>query len=230
MIASIAPVLERIAAIESRFASSQSPLIVSSPSSPSPEFAGVISGFQGGEPAAASTPGAVGAGAVATPLARPTLSGVEFAGQARVVAADTLGVARSLDPVPGTGSSLAGVPYAEHFAAAGARHGVPPELLAAVGWVESRYQPNAVSPAGAEGLMQLMPFVSAELGVDPYDPASAIDGAARILAAHHRRFGSWELAIAAYHAGAGAVARAGGPPGPRTATYVERVLQRMENR
>lgn len=209
MIASIAPVLDRIATIESRFATSQVPIVIES-SAPDLGFAGVMSGVhQAPLPTAAPE-----AGAVATRLGGASLAPLAVTG--------SFG--------SGTVGDLAGVPYADQFSAAGARHGVPPELLAAVGWVESRYQPDAVSPAGAEGLMQLMPFVSAELGVDPHDPAAAIDGAARVLAGHHRRFGSWELAIAAYHAGAGAVARAGGPPGPRTATYVERVMQRMETR
>lgn len=135
--------------------------------------------------------------------------------------ASTVATGASVDP--------AVVPYASAFESAAQRHGVPAELLAAVGWVESRYQPDARSAAGAEGIMQLMPFVSEHLGVDPWDPVQAIDGGARVLADHHRRFGSWELAVAAYHAGAGAVAAAGDqPPSERTATYVERVLERME--
>lgn|SRR5690606_31651518 len=218
MIASIAPVLDRIASIESRFATSQLPIVIES-TAPDLGFAGVMSGLdQRDVPATVPEHGAV-----ATRLGGASLADVPFATPAAPPAATGAFA-------PAGSGDLGGVPYAEHFTAAGARHGVPSELLAAVGWVESRYQPNAVSPAGAEGLMQLMPFVSAELGVDPYDPAAAIDGAARVLAGHHRRFGSWELAIAAYHAGAGAVARAGGPPGPRTATYVERVTQRMETR
>jgi len=222
MIASIAPVLDRIATIESRFATSQVPIVIES-TAPDLGFAGVMSTLDQGLDQAEVPTLAPEPGAVATRMGGASLADVSFAAPAAPWAATGAFA-------PGGGGDLGGVPYAEHFASAGARHGVPPELLAAVGWVESRYQPNAVSPAGAEGLMQLMPFVSAELGVDPYDPASAIDGAARVLAGHHRRFGSWELAIAAYHAGAGAVARAGGPPGPRTATYVERVTQRMETR
>jgi soluble lytic murein transglycosylase-like protein len=127
------------------------------------------------------------------------------------------------------GGVPAGTPYADVYADAAARHGIPADLLAAVGWVESRYQPDAVSPAGAIGVMQLMPFVADELGVDPWNPVEAIDGAARLLAAHFDRFGSWSLALGAYHSGAGAVARAGNDlPSPRAVEYVRRVHERME--
>lgn len=132
-------------------------------------------------------------------------------------------------PTTGAGPVPAHVPFADRFNAAGAAHGVPPTMLAAVGFVESRYQPDAVSPAGARGVMQLMPFVADELGVDATVPAEAIDGAARLLAQHRDRFGSWELALASYFSGAGAVSRAGNvPPTPRSQRYVDDVLARME--
>ncbi len=127
-----------------------------------------------------------------------------------------------------TGSVPPSVPYAQRFEAEGAEHGVPPRLLAAVGWVESNYTPDVVSPAGAIGLMQLMPATADALGVDPWDPAQAIDGAARVLAIHHERFGSWDLALAAYHSGGGAVSRAGNTAPPRAAEYVRRIHERLE--
>ena len=75
--------------------------------------------------------------------------------------------------------------------------------------------------------MQLMPQTAAALGVDPFVPAQAIDGAARLLAADLRRFGSLPAALAAYNAGAGAVAEAGGlPPYRQTTAYVQQVLDR----
>jgi hypothetical protein len=126
------------------------------------------------------------------------------------------------------GGSTTVDPFSGLFAAAGQRHGVPADLLSAVGYVESRYRVDAVSSAGAEGVMQLMPFVSEELGVDPWDPAQAIDGAARLLRSHFDRFGNWDLALAAYNAGAGAVSRAGDTiPSPGVAEYVRRVNERM---
>lgn len=131
--------------------------------------------------------------------------------------------------IPDAPEAAAPATYDSLFAAAGARHGVDPALLRAVAWVESRFDPAAVSPAGARGLMQLMPDTAAALGVDPLDPAQAVDGAARLLAGHLRRFGSVELALAAYNAGGGAVARAGGvPPYPETQAYVRRVLAELE--
>ncbi|MEM9466659.1 MAG: lytic transglycosylase domain-containing protein [Actinomycetota bacterium] len=117
------------------------------------------------------------------------------------------------------------VPYADLFRAAGAEHGIQPSILAAVAKTESAFDPTAVSHAGAQGLMQFMPGTAAEMGVDPWDPASAIDGAARYLTQNLRRFGSLELALAAYNAGPGAVQRYDGiPPFEETQAYVPKVL------
>lgn len=127
----------------------------------------------------------------------------------------------------GAGGALSG-PFAEHFQAAGQRHGVSPALLAAVAKVESNMNPRAVSPAGALGLMQIMPATAAGLGVDPLDPVQAIDGAARYLSEQIRRFGSVELGLAAYNAGPGAVQRHGGiPPFRETQAYVPKVMAAM---
>ena len=136
---------------------------------------------------------------------------------------------RSLSGLSATGLSTSSGPgsssYDDLFAAAGARYGVSPQLLSAVAKNESGYDPTAVSPAGAQGLMQLMPSTAQGLGVDPLDPAQAIDGAARLLAGHLQKFGSVDLAVAAYNAGGGAVTRYGGiPPFPETQNYVRRVL------
>ncbi|MET0191064.1 MAG: transglycosylase SLT domain-containing protein, partial [Pseudonocardia sediminis] len=104
----------------------------------------------------------------------------------------------------------AGTPYATLFERAGATHAVDPALLAAVARQESGFDPTAVSPAGAQGLMQLMPGTAAGLGVaNPFDPAQAVDGAARLLTDLVGRFGRVELALAAYNAGPGAVTRYG---------------------
>lgn len=114
------------------------------------------------------------------------------------------------------------------FEAAGNRYGVRPQLLASVARAESNLDPNARSRAGALGLMQLMPATAAGLGVDPLDPAQAVDGAARLLAGHLRRFGSTPLALAAYNAGGAAVERFGGvPPFKETQAYVQRVMAAM---
>lgn len=125
----------------------------------------------------------------------------------------------------GTALAAAGAPYQRLFEQAGQRYGVDPELLAAVAKTESGFSPAAVSAAGAIGLMQLMPGTARGLGVDPRDPAQAVDGAARLLAQHLRTFGSVPLALAAYNAGPGAVQRYGGvPPYAETQAYVRRVM------
>ncbi len=89
------------------------------------------------------------------------------------------------------------------FASAASTYGVPEDLLRAVAGAESSFQPGAVSGAGAEGLMQLMPSVASSLGVNPFNPDQSISGAARLLSSYHNQFGSWPLALAAYNAGPG---------------------------
>jgi len=118
------------------------------------------------------------------------------------------------------------IPYASLFVAAGKKYGVDPALLAAVAKAESQFDPNAVSPAGALGLMQIMPSTAANLGVNPLDPPQAVDGAARLLQQNLKKFGSTSLALAAYNAGPGAVVQYGGiPPYPETQNYVRKVLE-----
>ena len=125
--------------------------------------------------------------------------------------------------------SLAGVPYADMFIRAGAKYGVSPKLLAAIAKVESGYNPQAVSKAGAQGLMQLMPSTARGLGVqDAFDPQQAIDGGAKLLAHNLKEFKSLPLAIAAYNAGGGAVHRYGGiPPYAETQAYVPKVQKAL---
>ncbi len=148
---------------------------------------------------------------------------------AALPAAPTLATTGPAAPTTGAGAGAGATPYAELFSAAGARHGVPPALLSAVAEIESGFNPDAVSPAGARGLMQFMPQTAAGMGVDPSDPASSVDGAARLLRSHLDRFGSWELALAAYNAGPGAVTRHGGiPPFTETQNYVRKVMERFQ--
>jgi hypothetical protein len=127
------------------------------------------------------------------------------------------------------GGALAGVPYADLFTRAGARYGVDASLLAAVASQESSFNASAVSPAGAQGLMQFMPTTAKGLGVNALDPTSAIDGAARYLSSLTKQFGSTELALAAYNAGPGTVTRYGGvPPYTETQNYVRAVMTKAE--
>ena len=128
-----------------------------------------------------------------------------------------------------SGSALAGVPYANLFTQAASRHGVDASLLAAMASQESGFNASAVSPAGAQGLMQFMPSTAAGLGVNPLDPSSAIDGAALYMSSLTQQFGSTDLALAAYNAGPGTVSKYGGiPPYSETQNYVRAVMSKAE--
>jgi soluble lytic murein transglycosylase-like protein len=161
--------------------------------------------------------------------------------------ASRLGTASTVDPrayaaVAGTGwnaSGAAAVGTGDVPAAAAQhrqlletiarREGVPVNLLAAVAWSESNFRPEAESPAGAIGMMQLMPGTAAGLGVDPHDLVENVTGGARYLRQMLDRFGRLDLALAAYNAGPGAVDRHGGiPPFEETQNYVQKVLARRE--
>jgi soluble lytic murein transglycosylase-like protein len=103
---------------------------------------------------------------------------------------------------------------------------VEESLIRAIIHAESAYQPDARSPKGAQGLMQLMPATAAELQVgDPFDPAENIEGGARYLSQLLAEFkGDRDLATAAYNAGPNAVYKYGGiPPYDETQEYVRRV-------
>jgi soluble lytic murein transglycosylase-like protein len=118
-------------------------------------------------------------------------------------------------------------PFAAEISAAAGRNGVDPALLTGLIHQESNFNPNAKSPAGAQGLTQLMPATAAGLGVkNPLDPAQAIEGGAKYLRQQLDRFGGdASKALAAYNAGPGAVERFGGvPPYEETQNYVRRVL------
>jgi soluble lytic murein transglycosylase-like protein len=104
--------------------------------------------------------------------------------------------------------------------------GVPPAIVKAVIHAESAFDSNAVSRAGAMGLMQLMPATARELGVlDPFRAEQNVHGGARYLRHLHDRYGSWTHTLAAYNAGPTAVDRHQGiPPFAETQQYVRRVL------
>lgn len=129
------------------------------------------------------------------------------------------------------GRAPAKTSFAALFREAEARWGLPAGLVEAVAKAESGFNPQAVSRAGALGLMQLMPATARGLGVaNPLDPAQNVEGGARYLRELLDRFdGNVALALAAYNAGPGAVARYGGvPPYQETQTYVNRVLAYMQ--
>ncbi len=130
------------------------------------------------------------------------------------------------------GSLRGAAPYQQMFDAATAKNHLPAGLLAAVAKAESNFNPRAVSHAGARGLMQIMPGTAKGLGVDPMNPAQAIDGAARLLGQHLKTYnGSVELALAAYNAGPGNVKKYGGiPPFTETQNYVRKVTATLAGR
>ena len=132
-------------------------------------------------------------------------------------------------PGPGVGGGEA--PFMGHLKSAALRHGVPEALLRAVIRVESNFNPRAVSPRGARGLMQLMPATARGLGLtDAFDPAANIDAGARYLRQLLDEFGhDLRLTLAAYNAGPNAVKRWGGVPRyAETEQYVPRVLGHFE--
>lgn len=161
---------------------------------------------------------------------------------AQVIEIDAQGVATTYDgPTLFVGDSAAPVRDARAallppqtdagtFQEAARAHGLPPALLAAVAWQESRGRDEAVSPRGAIGVMQLMPETARRLGVDPHDREDNIRGGAQYLRQQIDRFGSVPLALAAYNAGPGAVLRYGGiPPYRETRSYVASILARLGN-
>ena len=199
--AAIAAVGARIAEIERRFAP---------PSSPG--FAAALRAATAAAPP--TDPAAAGARPEAATLAAQQVRSIPVA-----------------TPRPGfAGAWASGLPpagraWAPSIERAALRAGVDPALLASLVWAESGFDPGVVSHAGAIGLGQLMPGTAAGLGVDPWNPEQNLDGAARYLAEQLDRFGSPELALAAYNAGPGRVAAAGGIPRiAETQAYVPRVM------
>ncbi len=122
--------------------------------------------------------------------------------------------------------------YDTYIRASAARHGVDPGLMKAMMHTESAFNPNARSPVGAQGLMQLMPATARRFNVsNPWSPADNIEGSAKYIAWLMRRFNNnVEFAIAGYNAGEGNVDKYGGiPPFKETRNYVKKVMSRYHS-
>ena len=110
-------------------------------------------------------------------------------------------------------------------------NGVAPSVVREIARQESGFRPCAVSPKGAEGLMQLMPATQNQFQViDPFNPMASLDAGTKLLKQLLDRYhGDLSLALSAYNAGAGTVDKAGGIPQiPETQNYVSTILNRLQ--
>jgi soluble lytic murein transglycosylase-like protein len=131
-------------------------------------------------------------------------------------------------PVPAVAPEVKPAPTPMELADLAAdKYGLPRWLVRSVMHAESAFQPQAVSPKGAIGLMQLMPGTAQTLGADPKDPAQNADAGARYLRDLLQKYdGALWHALAAYNAGPGAVAKYKGlPPYAETLRYISRIDQ-----
>lgn len=132
-------------------------------------------------------------------------------------------------PVTATAASIAAplpINPQDLIREAAIKQGLPPEFVASVAKVESAFQPNALSPKGAIGVMQLMPGTAKALGANPHDMRENIDAGTRLLRDLLVKYdGDVVKALAAYNAGSGAVDRYNGlPPYDETRRYVNKVI------
>ena len=162
-----------------------------------------------------------GPGAVTSP--QPADPALEIPAEAAAMADGAVTLSARYPAVPAA--------YAGKVAELSARFDLSPALIEALVWQESRWRQQAVSPVGARGLAQLMPGTAQDLGVNPDDPFANLEGGARYLREQLDRFdGDVEKALAAYNAGPGRVAAAGGIPRIReTQTYVAAVMGRLSD-
>jgi len=156
---------------------------------------------------------------------------LQMAGGSVEVASEEIVAIEPEDYFPAPPAARLNVPYAELIRAAAEKHGVEQELIASVIAVESDFNPRAVSPKLARGLMQLLPETATRLAVsDVFDPGQNIDAGTRylkeLLARYHQDLA---LALAAYNAGPDRVEQYRGvPPFSETRNYVQRVTRKLQ--
>jgi soluble lytic murein transglycosylase-like protein len=166
--------------------------------------------------------------ASATTAQAPAVTDANFSQQLMQASAQGPGLGTMLGTTSATTPAASGGDgaYKTEIDAAAAKYGLDPALLRGLIRQESNFDPNAGSPAGAQGLCQLMPGTAAALGcTNVHDPAQNIDAGARYLRQQLDAFGGdVSKALAAYNAGPGAVTRYGGvPPYAETQNYVRQV-------
>jgi soluble lytic murein transglycosylase-like protein len=109
------------------------------------------------------------------------------------------------------------------LSSASSSYGVPLSLLTSVAKAESSFNPAAVSPAGAQGLMQIMPATGASLGMsNPFDPTQSANAGAQYLAQLYQQYGDWGTALIAYNEGPGNLAKSG--VFPASQSYADGIL------
>ncbi len=121
-------------------------------------------------------------------------------------------------------STITCLRYCQEIKTHSKAYNVPEKLIVAIIYHESHFNAKAVSSSGAKGLMQLMDFNSK--GINPFDPNANIQTGTALIARLLKKYNSVELALAAYNAGEGNVAKYNGvPPFPETQRYVQNVLR-----
>jgi len=226
-------ILDRIAVLQARIETLNRPSTVAditTVATPANDFSKVLASAQRSSATGATFGGTDVIGSLTGSGGVDTTS---FAALSRLLQTSKSGSLALTGAVGGIGATAAGAlpaaydEYAASINQVATDEGVPTSLLAALVWSESSFNPDAESSAGARGLAQLMPATAAGLGVDIDNPVDNLRGGARYLRQMLDRFGSVELALAAYNAGPGAVTRANGIPDyPETQNYVTKVMAR----
>jgi hypothetical protein len=152
----------------------------------------------------------LGNGQVASPMVSGVMNWVRTQQEEWQIMARNTGQENQTAANPGTSAPLlpAALPTSQYVAIAqqaAVTAGIPPTYFVQQINVESGFNPNAVSPSGAVGIAQMIPSTAAGIGANPYDPVSALNGAARLMSSYYKQYGDYAKALAAYNAGSGTV-------------------------